>query len=125
MVRRARVRRQQGSRDPVSASYLTDDVTWSLMGLAQVLPDGGVWVGKDRVVNGLLKLFPEVYDVTQCSFEITSMFAEGNVVFMEFDVNAMSADGRPYYGVKYVSIVEVAGEKIRWIRSKATLPGLG
>jgi ketosteroid isomerase-like protein len=102
------------------------------MGLAQVLPEGGVWVGKDRVVNGLLKLFPEVYDVTQCSFEITSMFAEGNVVFMEFDVNAMSADGRPYYGVKYVSIVEVAGEKIRWIReypdtglAKATLPGLG
>jgi ketosteroid isomerase-like protein len=100
----------------VVANYLADDMVWEVPGLAELLPHGGVWVGKEMVVRELFAFHAQAYDVKTCSFDITGLYADGPVVFMEFTVNSMTGRGRPYYGVKYVSVVKVENGKIKWAR---------
>jgi uncharacterized protein len=97
-------------------SYLADDMVWEVPGLENLLPNGGVWRGKEMIVNELLAFHCKAYDVTTCSFDITSIYTDGPTVIMEFMVNSMTGRGRPYYGVRYVSFVRVENGKIKSAR---------
>ena len=58
------------SRDPARiASFLDDDVTWSIFGPVDLIPFCGQRHGKQAVVDAIVRLAPTLLTVTKLEFE--------------------------------------------------------
>ena len=96
------------------ADFLADDGVMEGMQLGHLMPHGGVYTGKEMAIRELLSLIPtHFYQPHRTRLDITAMYRDGNTIITEFTVNAVTARGRPYENVKYVSIIQVENGKIK------------
>ena len=98
------------------ASMLTDDMTWEVMYVGHLMPCSGVYKGKPMVEKELLAIFKSFYFPGQTRFEIMALYVDDPYVVMEFTINAVTAKGRPYKDVKYISVITIADGKIKYAR---------
>jgi ketosteroid isomerase-like protein len=65
------------SRDPARiASFLDDDVTWSIFGPVDLIPFCGQRQGKDDVIDAIVRLVPTLLTVTK--LEIDELLIDGD-----------------------------------------------
>ncbi|MET0984576.1 MAG: nuclear transport factor 2 family protein [Steroidobacteraceae bacterium] len=107
---------EQGDMAKV-ASMLTEDMTWEVMFVGQLMPRGGLFQGRKLIEEELLVMIPTLYYVPgQTKFDITALYVDDPYVVMEFTINAITATGRPYNDVKYISVITIEGGKIKYAR---------
>lgn len=100
---------------PAIAAAIADDMVWEVMYIGHLLPGGSVYRGKEVITRELLPFVFQAYP-GRYEFEVDEMHADGNTVIMEFTVNAETARGRPYDGVKYISVITVENGLIKSAR---------
>jgi len=104
-----------GDMETVRGSFAAD-ATWQIFGELAHLPPGGVWTGRDRIVDDFLGHWgPLLFERGTVAMEVVSILAEGNTVAVEWRVSARTALGAPYSNA-YCGIFEVRDEKIQAIR---------
>jgi ketosteroid isomerase-like protein len=107
---------EQGDTAKV-ASMLTEDMTWEVMFVGHLMPRGGLFQGKKVVEEELIAITPKLYYIPgQTRFDITAMYVDDPHVVMEFTINAITAKGRPYKDVKYISVITIENGKIKYAR---------
>ncbi len=61
-----------------TADFLSDDVKWTISGPIDVLPFCGTYHGKAAVLDMMVRLLPQVFDVVK--FELNTVLIEGDRV---------------------------------------------
>jgi ketosteroid isomerase-like protein len=107
---------ERGDMETV-ADCLTDDMTWEIMHVSDMMPCGGVFKGKEQIERELLPIVPTAFYIPgQTSFEITALHVARPVVVMEFTVNAVTAKGRTMTDARYISVITLENGTIKYSR---------
>jgi ketosteroid isomerase-like protein len=101
-----------GDLDVIRDSF-TEDAVWSMHG---DLPIAGPWKGRDHIVDDFLgAVGGSLFEPGTVTFEFPTLIAEGDIVVLEWRVNARAAAGADYHN-EYCGIFTVRDERIATVR---------
>jgi ketosteroid isomerase-like protein len=83
---------QTGDLPTIRASF-ADNATWTLDG---ELPLSGTWTGRDTIVDDFYGIAWSLYQPGSVQIQVTSLFADGENVLLEWTSRARTAAGEPY-----------------------------
>ena len=97
--------------DPALGELFADEATWWV---PETSPIGGTHTGRAAILAMLERAFA-LYDPATLKVEIVELFGEGERACVRFQVDTLTAKGRPWQG-DYLARFHVVGGRIRDVR---------
>jgi len=97
--------------DPDLGALFHDDATWWI---PESSPIGGTHVGRGAILAMLDRAFA-LYDPRSLKVEVLELFGEGEHACARFQVDSLTAKGRPWQG-DYLALFRVVDGRIRSVR---------
>jgi ketosteroid isomerase-like protein len=97
--------------DPELGQLFADDATWWI---PESTPLGGTHIDRAAIIDMLGRAFA-LYDPASLKVEVVELFGEGENACVRFQVDSVTAKGRPWRG-DYLAHFHVVDGRIRAVR---------